>query len=83
MQKRSKRIESLQGLRAIAFLAILISHSRVFNCGYLGAWGVSIFFVLSGFLMTYNYMPRQDFKYPSPLVFGWQKIKKLYPLFDI
>lgn len=80
MEIRSKRIESLQGLRAIAFLAIFISHSRIFNCGYLGAWGVSIFFVLSGFLMTYNYMPRQDYKYPSPIVFGWQKIKKLYPL---
>lgn len=30
--------------------------------------------------MSYNYMSRKDYSYPSPIVFGWQKIKKLYPL---
>lgn len=74
-----KRILSLQGLRAIAFLAIFISHSRLGQLGCLGAWGVSVFFVLSGFLMFFNYYPREkqpDFGWR----FSWNKIKQLYPL---
>lgn len=74
-----KKILSLQGLRAVAFLAIFISHSRLGQLGYLGAWGVSVFFVLSGFLMFFNYYPREklpDFGWR----FSWNKIKQLYPL---
>ena len=74
-----KKINSLQGLRAIAFLAIFISHARLKNFGALGAWGVSVFFVLSGFLMIYNYLPKQIIT-KSAICFSWSKIKKLYPL---
>lgn len=75
-----RRIDSIQGLRAIAFLAIFMSHSRLLGLGFLGAWGVSIFFVLSGFLMVYNYYPKIDYTFPPAYRFAWQKIRKLYPL---
>ena len=74
-----QKINSLQGLRAVAFLAIFISHSRLGQFGCLGAWGVSVFFVLSGFLMIINYYPRE--KQPAfGWRFSWNKIKLLYPL---
>lgn len=50
-----KKIQSLQGLRAVAFIFILISHCGI-NFGGFGEWGVSVFFILSGFLMSYNYV---------------------------
>ncbi len=71
--------KSLQGLRAVAILAIFISHIGIGNLGVLGAWGVSVFFVLSGFLMLYNYMPRETIPQNS-FGFAWNKIKRLYPL---
>ena len=55
-----QRINSLQGLRAIAFLAIFISHAGLGNYGCLGAWGVSVFFLLSGFLMTLSQLNKED-----------------------
>jgi len=71
--------KALQGLRAIAIIAIFISHSELGKFEYFGAWGVSVFFVLSGFLMLFNYLPREE--YPEfGFGFAWGKIKKLYPL---
>ena len=43
---------SLQGIRAIAFLGIFLYHCELIETG---PWGVSIFLILSGFLMSYNY----------------------------
>ena len=50
-----KLISSLQGLRAVAFLSVVLSH-----CGapWLGPWAISVFVALSGFLMTCNYYDR-------------------------
>lgn len=50
-----KLILSLQGLRAVAFLCIVLSH-----CGvpWLGPWAISVFVALSGFLMVCNYYDR-------------------------
>src|SRR6476659_10206161 len=48
----TQKIPELDGLRAIAILAVLIthfSHQKVLIGGYLG---VDLFFVLSGFLIT-------------------------------
>lgn len=80
IEKRNlKRNDSIQGLRAIAFIAIFISHTGLADLGALGAWGVSVFFVMSGFLMMYNYFKRENT--PSfGFSFTWGKIKKLYPL---
>lgn len=74
-----------QGIRALAFMGIFLSHTSVdvLSSSGLGAWGVSIFIILSGFLMTINYYPtgrllkcsvRDSFK------FSLRKLSSLYPL---
>ena len=75
---KQPRIPALQGLRAIAFIAIFLSHSGFLPFDSAGRWGVSIFFVLSGFLMTYNYYDRAGIS--NPFKFAYTKIRKLYPL---
>lgn len=74
-----KLISSLQGLRAVAFLSVVLSH-----CGapWLGPWAITVFVALSGFLMTCNYYdrPRTAPGLRSAMVFSLQKIRKLYPL---
>ena len=74
-----KLISSLQGLRAVAFLSVILSH-----CGapWLGPWAISVFVALSGFLMTCNYYdrPRTAPGLRSAIAFSLKKIRKLYPL---
>ena len=78
MEKKQK-IDSLQVLRTFAFLGIFLSHSHIFPP--LGAWGVSVFFILSGFLMSYNYADRKlEFGVLQSLKFSLSKIKRLYLL---
>lgn len=47
------RIRSLQGMRAILFLGVLSFHCGI---GNQGAWCVSVFFILSGFVYSYHYL---------------------------
>lgn len=75
---KKHRIDSLQAIRALAFMGILTSHSR---STHLGAWGVSVFFILSGFVMIYAYQDRElDNSFIGSIKFSLKKIKKLYPL---
>ena len=61
--RRVKHLKALTGLRFVAALAVFVHHTRghfglpksVFP---LGAAGVSFFFVLSGFILTYVYYDR-------------------------
>lgn len=73
-----QKISSLQGIRALAFIGVFSSHVPVTD---LGAWGVSIFIVLSGFLMVYNH---ENFTCQTNLkvnlCFAIKKIQKLYAL---
>lgn len=51
-----ERIETLDICRCIAFLFGVFSHSGSKIIGAGGAcWAVSVFFILSGFSLTYNY----------------------------
>ncbi len=43
------RIDSLDGLRGVAILSVLLIHHGLFNNGWMG---VDLFFVLSGYLIT-------------------------------
>lgn len=81
MVDKKNRIESIQSLRAIAFLEIFLGH-----CGiefFAGSFGVSIFVILSGFCMAINYLPKAESFSLSPVKnvkYGISKVKKLYGL---
>ena len=79
----SPRIAALQGLRTCSFLAIFISHT-VDGYASFGAVGVSVFFILSGFLMSYRYLPRQNLTDTASiwgnLRFAAEKMSRLYAL---
>lgn len=74
-----QKIDSLQALRAFAFLGIFFRHAH-FYIKWPGL-GVSLFFVMSGFLMMYRYNDRDlNSSLKGNIRFAIQKIKKLYPL---
>ena len=77
--QKADRMERIQGLRAVAFFGIFLSHGFGGRAEGLGAWGVSIFLILSGFLMEVSYLKKDE----TPQVSGrfvWNKVKRLYPL---
>lgn len=87
----NQRIDSLQVVRGIAFSGLFIYHAirtfpgsgRIYH--YIttgpGPWGVSVFFVLSGFLMTYSYWKREPGRTLRGMtLFSLKKMRKLYPL---
>ena len=62
MDKESIHLKGLNGLRAIAAISVLVGHiSSTTFCNYnfrlpvcnVGGYGVTLFFVISGFLITY------------------------------
>lgn len=59
----AKYIEALSGLRGLAALMVVFSHTALLKFAGLGAHfgeaGVMIFFTLSGFLMSYLYINKQ------------------------
>lgn len=78
----SMRIQSLQSLRGLAFLLIFCSHCtfiKVFPSTW-GAIGVSIFVILSGFVVTINpKYQNTDYKL-RPIPYTLKRIEKIFPL---
>lgn len=80
----SRKIQSISSLRGIAIIGIFLSHahSRI-SWPYLG---VSLFFVMSGFLLTKKYIGTDDVVLPEnnrvrySIVYGVRRIAPLYPL---
>lgn len=81
-KQEHKNIDSLQALRAWAFMGVFLTHTDIMSLK-LGAWGVSVFFILSGFLMTYSYFGKkriESVSFTKNISFAWNKMKYLYPL---
>ena len=78
LDNQGKWLNSLQALRAIAFIGIVTYHCGITPCG---PWGVSVFFVLSGFVCYYRFRESEsDVSLFSSFKFALQRIAKLYPL---
>lgn len=76
-----QKIDSLQTIRAFAFLGIFFWHTEIPLSSTFGGWGVSIFIVLSGFVMVYSYYNKNlSTKVKDMFLFSLKRIKKLYPL---
>ncbi len=77
-----KRLHALQYLRAVAALIVVYSHSAIqisewkSLLPYTGAYGVDIFFVLSGFIMVYIAKPND-----TPLKFITNRVRRVVPLY--
>ena len=75
------KIDSFCPLRVIAFTMVFLRHVITEKTLICGSLGVSIFLVLSGFLMTYNYYDKLSFcSFSDVFKFAIRKIKKIYPL---
>lgn len=84
----------LNGVRFIAALLVIIDHTELFKSylgyptlwensysAYLGAFGVSIFFVLSGFLITYLLLEEQTEGPIRVKHFYLRRILRIWPLY--
>ena len=91
-----KKIEfpGLNGVRFIAALLVIVDHTELFKTylgyptlwansysAYLGAFGVSIFFVLSGFLITYLLLEEQQEAPIRIRHFYLRRILRIWPLY--
>lgn len=87
-------LPGLNGLRFIAAFLVIIDHTELFKSylglptlwatsysAYLGAFGVSIFFVLSGFLITYLLLEEQKEGPIQIKNFYLRRILRIWPLY--
>lgn len=77
----NKQLAALQGLRAYASFLVILGHCAVKGATNMGGWAVSIFFILSGFVLTYSHSSKYlSNTIKDSIIFSVNKIKKLYPL---
>lgn len=93
---RGGEIKALTGLRIIAAVWVVLFHFRpllrdaapgfrdalapVLNCG---AQGVDLFFILSGFVLTWNYLDRMGWSWStrSTVHFLWLRLARVWPVY--
>jgi peptidoglycan/LPS O-acetylase OafA/YrhL len=93
---RSGEIKALTGLRIVAAVWVVLFHFRpllhdaapgfldaltpVLNCG---AQGVDLFFILSGFVLTWNYLDRMGGSWSAraTLHFLWLRLARVWPVY--
>jgi peptidoglycan/LPS O-acetylase OafA/YrhL len=93
---RSGEIKALTGLRFVAAAWVVLFHFRpllweaapgfsealapVLNCG---AQGVDLFFILSGFVLTWNYLERMgpSWSTRATLHFLWLRLARVWPVY--
>jgi peptidoglycan/LPS O-acetylase OafA/YrhL len=79
-----KSISSLTGLRFVAALLVFVSHypKPIFPVGEQGYAGVTLFFVLSGFIICINYFEKFEKNLSSSLsLFIVARFARIYPLY--
>lgn len=74
-----ERIWSIQYLRALAALGVVVFHALESSTHRfpIGAAGVDVFFVISGFIMASLMLGRES----EPLTFGWRRLVRIVPLY--
>lgn len=83
MITNEQTLYSIQALRALAFLGVLTSHTGISCFAGSGKWGVSVFLILSGFIMMYRYYKTDRIVSASlkkNVLFTYKKINRIYPL---
>src|SRR5512139_3545163 len=93
---RTGEIRALSGLRIVAAVWVVLFHFRplleqampgfrsalapVLNCG---AQGVDLFFMLSGFVLTWNYLDRmgESWSWRATLHFLWLRLARVWPVY--
>jgi peptidoglycan/LPS O-acetylase OafA/YrhL len=82
-------------MRAFAILLVVLQHliiisrptigQRLITAGYLGVWGVNVFFVLSGFLLGNEYVRSLigSRPFPSTYAFLTRRFLRIYPLYAV
>ena len=93
---RTGEIKALSGLRIVAALWVVLFHFRpllqmaspplydslkpILDCG---AQGVDLFFILSGFVLTWNYLDRMGDTWSTraTLHFLWLRLARVWPLY--
>lgn len=86
------KIKQIQGLRALAMCCIFLNHTGLYLSDnisraildyfdFLGKYGVWLFFIISGFFVTYKNVVIEEKKKNKDIVLSaWRKISKLYIL---
>ncbi|AFM18596.1 putative acyltransferase [Mycolicibacterium chubuense NBB4] len=89
------RVASLTGIRAVAALLVVLTHSAYttgkYGQGYLGLVysrmeiGVPIFFVLSGYLLFSPWVSGTASQRPAPSVrrYAWHRVRRIMPAYAI
>lgn len=78
-------IDALDGIRALAVLLVLASHTDGFHLTGQGSIGVWLFFVLSGFLLAIPFAnnPEKASSFVGMLEFAIRRLKRILPMYSI
>ncbi len=82
----NRYVKSLDGLRAVAVLLVMLFHFRIYDFGSAGigvGWiGVQLFFVLSGYLITQILLEEKKKSLGFYLKkFYWRRALRIFPLY--
>jgi peptidoglycan/LPS O-acetylase OafA/YrhL len=94
MNARAERFPLFDGLRAIAAVSVLVYHAAFFAAAaspdqtvtqYTGHFdvGVTVFFLISGFLLYRPFVRSHLTRQPSPgvLAYGWRRLLRIAPAY--
>lgn len=80
MEVKQQYLYSLNGIKVIFTFLIFIWHTNILRAPDLGARCCELFFLISGFLMTYNNFGKHQYTYEESVKILAKKLKKIYPL---